>query len=1193
MRRLLFVLVTLIGSAVAANISAHRATARTAAAAAVAARQALFERSQLAAAREQARAALRVNRRDVEALFIEMEAASLEADAPAAIDAALRLCELPGAAQFDDRVAIAAARLRDLAGNTQEFQGAIPRIQSILRARHAQSDYLYGALVGAAMDGAPRLNARQIAHKAGLATGWRIAGPFGAYPNLDFDKRWSPEEDGLALPMSGNRAVEDLQFDDGQFRLPTYFSREGVLYAAADMDIPVPGDWEIRAQSSGTLEVFVDGASMVRKDDRFRVTPSFVTRKLRLNRARHRLLVKFLAPAAPFRIAIVPAEEHPALSRNIEYAPEAAYIAAERKYWDGDYAGVISALRQPHARTSAITEFLLYRAWTGLAEDSPEGPSCLNASLRLAPEALQSEYELAWRAYVSERNSEALTRIQRVLDVRQNFAPAQRLMGLLAIRMHWPVRGASALEIYIALHPSCDALREAQRFFTGHARYDQAHRLTRELENCAPDSLAYSRALSGEGHHVEAAAAAASVVENFPKDRDARELLARELALAGDAGGSRTALHELAALAPNSTRYAEMATRADHDIDSLLDVSPGAADAADPFYSSFRRDGRDMVQRTADRRFSGGPAVVLVDDQVASLGRDGHVSLYVHKLTRVLDRDGVEHYGEVELPRGAEILELRTIKADGGIAEPEATQDKATISMPALLPGDAIDEEYVVHYPEAGGIAAHRTAFRHTFGSFRAPILYSRFAVITPAGGTELVQSNGVSDPRTTESSGVVSRIWEKDDIAQSVEEISSAKGDLLPSVEIKSKLPEGWDDVRRYYENVIIDATRIGPRVERAAVRIPSGDEETRARALYHSIVTGIRPLPGTFGDDTPSAEDTLAVGAGSRTAALLAIARAAGLHADLMLARAAGDALSEGGVPRPSSAAYTRPLVRFSVRDRNRELREIIVDPETDGLAFGTLPPSIERADALAIPLAPGDFREAPITQLPSGAATDQSVARGDVTLDSEGNLQAGITIVLGAWRGAQMRSILAGIEFGQRAHFYAQLAARIFPGAEDVTGSTRNEGDPDHPLEISMRCRVLGFISLAPGTADIDQLVPTLGLKKMFISGSIRQFPLFLDTPLIESATFRLHLPAGVSITRVANGAQIATDFGKYSVAFRRIDPQTWEIRRSFQIPVQVIPATRFAEFAQFAARIDDLERQRITLGRETPPAAAPGQ
>jgi len=1231
-----------------------------------AARQALFEDSQLEAARAEAQAALRQNANNVEALFVEMEAAALEADSGAELGAALRLCELRGAKQRDPRVTIAAARLLDVAGNTLEFRGAIPRIQALLahpvsplRWRsgqatagetrvgqpHAQANYLRAALLAAAADGAPGIAMQQVARESGLLTQWRVAGPFGHYANLDFDRAWAPEQDGLAGAASDGHAVERVQFDDGRFRLPEYFSRAGVFYAAAETTTAALSHWLVRVESPGTLEILVDGARVLRKDDRLRANPEIAWRGLRLRRGTHRVVVKFLVSALPFRVALLPTSAPSTSLRagsagqmwgtraGIVYGPEAAYVEAARKYWNGDYPGAIAGLS---GAQSAVADFLLFRAWRHAAEDSPEAAVMLNAAVKAAPAALAAEYELAARAYAAERTEEALARLQRVLAERPEFAPAEGLMAEIAIRMHWPVQATKALELHIRLHPDCAAILEAQRFFALHARYERARELNKDLEICEPDSLAYARSLSEAGRHEQAAAAAQKAVTARALDREARELLVRELALAGQTKQAAEAARELALLAPNSGRYRQMAQAAASNPDELLD-DPGARGSgwgAQPFYSSYRRDGVQMVQQTAERRFSGGPAVMLVNDRVARLAADGSVSVYVHKLTRVLGRDGIERYGEVELPRGAEVLELRTIKADGTVVEPEFHQQKASISMPALAPGDAIEQEYVRQYA-AGGIGTHAEAFHHVFGSTKAPILYSRFVAITPAGDSRVrvavvgdvplgrTENRGGVVPTSAPSTslragstgqtwGTLTRVWEKNDIAQSLEEEASARGDLLPTVRLEAVLREGWREVRDRYRDQLIDATRAGARVQEMADRVRGQEPQARARAIYRLVAGAVRPT-GFALDDMPSAEETLASHAGSRTTALLAIARAAGLEADLVLARQAGTVIcshlcpfdfaqgrlhrADVGHPQPALDAYSQPLVRFQFDDGQGRVSETVVDAETDGLAFGGLPPTVERKDALLVSL-PNEADKptsakngqmwgtmadaAPIIALPAAAVSDQSVATAEVTLDRAGNLSAQITIVLGAWRAAQMRSLLAGLDPGQQPHFFQQMAARIFAGADEVSGEARHQHDPDQALQIVLQCRSPHFANLAQGPADIDQLAPALGLKKMYAGGGARRFPLYIDTPLFETASFRLHLPPGLVALRPADKIELKNQFGSYSLRFRQVSPQELEITRSFNIPVQVVPPERFAEFAGFASKIDDAERQRITLG-----------
>ena len=100
-------------------------------------------------------------------------------------------------------------------------------------------------------------------------------------------------------------------------------------------------------------------------------------------------------------------------------------------------------------------------------------------------------------------------------------------------------------------------------------------------------------------------------------------------------------------------------------------------------------------------------------------------------------------------------------------------------------------------------------------------------------------------------------------------------------------------------------------------------------------------------------------------------------------------------------------------------------------------------------------------------------------------------------------------------------------------------------------------------------------------MYVSSASRNFPLFVDTPLFETATFRVHLPNGVTVAHPANDLQVSNDFGTYSVTFRELEPNVLEVKRSFNIPVQVVPPQKFTAFATFASQVDDAERQKIGL------------
>src|SRR5262249_49939251 len=158
--------------------------------------------------------------------------------------------------------------------------------------------------------------------------------------------------------------------------------------------------------------------------------------------------------------------------------------------------------------------------------------------------------------------------------------------------------------------------------------------------------------------------------------------------------------------------------------------------------------------------------------------------------------------------------------------------------------------------------------------------------------------------------------------------------------------------------------------------------------------------------------------------------------------------------------------------------------------------------------------------------------------------------------------------------------QLAMRIFPEATSITGSAGHAADPELPLELSLHCIVPQFINPRSGVAEIDQLVPALGLRAQFAKTSARKFPLYIESLFFESATFHLHLPAGMRVRSVPAAFTGRSEFGEYSVRFVNSGQQL-DIHREFHVPVQVIAPEKYAAFARFARQIEEAERQRISL------------
>ncbi|HVZ19200.1 MAG TPA: hypothetical protein VG897_18925, partial [Terriglobales bacterium] len=178
------------------------------------ARAAFFLRSDLSATLNETQKGLQAHPGDPELLFLRMQAAALRADTEVSLESAIQLCRVLRD-RPDPRGLIAATHILDLAGNTAQFLEIVPQIQHLIAAGSPYAVDLRSALVQAAAEGVPNLSLLDASHAAGLITDWRVAGPFGAYSNADFDRSFAPETDLLKGQSSAEHPVERVRYENG------------------------------------------------------------------------------------------------------------------------------------------------------------------------------------------------------------------------------------------------------------------------------------------------------------------------------------------------------------------------------------------------------------------------------------------------------------------------------------------------------------------------------------------------------------------------------------------------------------------------------------------------------------------------------------------------------------------------------------------------------------------------------------------------------------------------------------------------------------------------------------------------------------------------------------------------------------------------------------------------------------------
>ena len=1142
-----------------------------------------FSDFNLPAAAEAAELRLRQSPRDAIALFVRMETAELQERPEVVLDSALRLCALHTSPEVQ---VVASNRMLQHAGNTMAFNAVLRRVRSAAAAQNRCSFNLRLALVAAASDGA-NIDLDQAAHSSGLLTHWRIVGPFGKHNNVDFERRWAPQTDrslrsaypsgqelaalqhdrkahaGASADISATIVPERFWFRDGMITMPEYFASAGVFYAAGEVELAAATRSRIDVLSSGSYEVFVDGKPALLHDARYAAGSSRDSGSLPLAAGHHRILVKFTPDAAPLSVAVHPEFRLPLLDPSPLPLPVQEYAQALNSYFHGDLAGMENALHGDGLRNSAYAQYLRALLYSAADEHSPRADAAWKALAAAQPSALLARLKLAESA--SERGQKETARPEVMALLAERPLSEAALQMAFNLSRGNQVEAPMLLSRLLEVHPSCARLAEGVKFFSSAAEQDKARRLEQQLTSCAPESIQYARLMAESGRHSAAAAYLQQMVVRNPLHRAARRFLIEQLLLDNQLSAARLQAKQLKDIAVNASNYAHLADDPGTAQDSRSQRAQGFASGRE-FYVPYRRDGVELVRRSAQRSFSGGPAVILLSDKVVLLRHEGGVSVYVHRITRPLNKEGISRYGEITLPHGADLLELRTIKTDGEIIEPELAQQKPTISMPALETGDAIEEEYVMHYPELDQTLDN--AVVHSFGSFAALILHSRLVVLSPLdAGIRLHEEASPPQALVGENNGVVVRIWERDNIAQTIAESFLPAVNLLPTVTVSPA--EKTNDRLR---DQLIDASRPGLHTSETVweLHLPqnAGDAE-KAKRLYRFVTSKIDST-GPEWAGSP-AEDTLANGQGSRSMALLALARTSGLKASLLLVRKIGQSCAK----ERSGSCYTEPLVRFWLPGGET----VDVDAESDDLPFGEIPPSLDTRDARFIRLLAQDEKKPETVALSSRSARERSMAEADLTFH-ETDLLANIEVQLGPARAQEVRSMLRNAGDHERQAFFEQMAMRIFPGATGVTGTVAHENDPEQPLKLSVRCTVPLFINRQSGSAEINQLAPALGLATLYARTPSRKFPLYVDSMLFESTVFHLHMPDGIKVQALPADFIDRTEFGEYALHFVRLPGQI-DIHRDFRIPVQVVAPEKYPAFLSFALRIDEAERQRISL------------
>jgi tetratricopeptide (TPR) repeat protein len=1045
------------------------------------------------------------------------------------------------------------------------------------------------------------VGARRLEKRAGAVERWFVAGPYGSLPRLGLSRPFPPDEGG------DERGLREVRSRLGQVSLEAPRMRAGVLYGVAFVRATRAQKAQLVIDTDQPWRLFIDGKPLHDHVDAEHYPPHLVTLEVDLEEGWHRLTLKVAAPGGrtdvTFAALANPPLEEGGPQASLARAPERARLVPPQKS-DGTPLGDLIAVEEARLSGDGDSEKIarrfdpkspLHQLVSALvALDDETRPATvaqdrarrrLQKALALDPRMVRARYLLATLDLGADRPRDALARLEAA---PAPAGPAWRLPYLRwqALKARgWQREAEDALLEARRINPeACAALQAEVQLRRERHELGRALTLAKEASHCngGDDDLAdtlrdrgdldaaleeYQRLLTVDparetwlagqaetlaqaGRAREAAVAFARLAARFPRRTNYWRERADALIALGDVAGARRTLEEGLEEAPEATDL--------HRAHEALCENTAHCSVIDPF----RVDGREIIaayRGDKNRPAYQSPAVIVLDRTVTRVFPTGARLTLTHNIIQVLTKDGIDKWGEVTVPEGADVLTLRTVKADGSTREPEEILEKQSVSVPDLEPGDFVEFEYVdpAAAPAAfqGGFLAERFFFR----SYDAPLDRTEYVLATPASMKLDLDARGEAPPIQVVPKGDLTlRTWSLRYQPQIFQEPAGAPfAEFLPSVRASSGLSfAGWRDYLRDNQfGALRDSLEL--REKAAQITLGKSDKLAALDAWVRRHIKGGGSLdePATF---------ILAAEQGNRVTLLGALLRAAGIPSEVALVRPVNAAQLDGELP--DLEGFDQPVLVAAGQ---------VVDPRYRHSATGFVSP-ILRGGAY-FTLASGPVKRG---QLDAGSSDDRHMKLG-IALNADGSAEVSAREELRGWPALQWRDALEKLAPDRvRPEFEQHTLGFYFPGSTLRDLQWTGEDDDAGLFVVEYRFHAAQLARKIGGRLVLPAPYPaTLG--KRYVGVARRTTPLMLDYASPTTLIADVRLPPRFDAL-LPSPVKLETPFGRFAQEAQRT-PLGARIDAFFSQPERRVPAADYRALVDFSVAVDRAEARAAELVR----------
>jgi predicted Zn-dependent protease len=1034
----------------------------------------------------------------------------------------------------------------------------------------------------------------------------------------------------------GPLALRTLESPDGRHRLEGEPAESDSYLLAFDVEVPQEGVYLARTVSSSTFKVLLNGALLFERRAYIRGESTITGRAVRLPAGKHRFLVKLLKEGStgsisftlprvdgrPSDVRYTPATgpapswtgQAPTVVEAPFYPTPADLAAALQDEAGGLLATFLAASdgagRDPEGTRRLLMSLpegnrspamlMLSAVQNTLDRAVPSKVSRgratrdLEAALAKDPKDVSALLLRAELALGDSQPSVAQDALKSALELTgPENASVQLLRARAAIALNVDAQAEEALAATLKAHPRhCEALslrynlarrRDASALmdqlvsdFTGcHGARSRAAEHARQRGDTAAAVKLYEELLAGDPGNVSTGLTLANLYVALRRYDDAAATLKALIRLwpRGAIFYKRLAdVREYAGAPAEALALREQALAID-GTDLSLRRAVIRAKTGKEILQDYAVDGRAAIAAYEKAQIEENAAATYVLDSAAVQAfPDGSVVNRIHIVQKALVQNGIEDIAEVTIPANAQVLTLRTIKADGTVLEPENIAGKDNISLPGVNVGDYVEVEYLSAEGGRGPALPGFVASPFYFQIANMPNNWARYTVVAPKGMGMRVDAHGlkVNPPEIKgdveifhhEVRGVPPYIPEP--------ETPWSSNEYLPFV-IVGAGTTGFDRLAVWYGDAFHERFKRNAEIEAFARKVTEGKKGVEAVKALHSEI--MKRIPGRDVGVMQSAISTLAQDRGSRLMLLKASLESLGITARLAEVR------TFSSDPAPYLFPNDQLLLSYSgLRVELPGEEPIWVDTSVRFGPFGSLPenPSGER-DTYLLP-EPGR----PMVKLKTPPWEEKANKQVDLKMElkPDGSLVVRGEEIYSGFVGANLADAFEALSAESRKQSLQGAVTRYFGGADLTMVKLEHAKEVGAPF-------ILRYEFIVPRFARLDEKRMVMGpvtypsqLGRRYVQLSSRKTPLFLDESEASNTKVEVTLPEGWRLMDPQPSLKVTNRFGRF-VRSEKQEGRVLTIIEGLRLPRTRVMPQDYDTFARFAGDVDLIQTRDLVL------------